>query len=135
MSTAGWELDRIARRLLQLDRVNFPAGIRFDGHYENDLNWNAVKIFRIAWPHLDDATKEQARNEISRMLQWYLTHSLQSDGSFKVSDIDETPGDDYRYGVWFLEETGYFRPSDRFWTDQDFPESGPFARVLPAKLN
>jgi hypothetical protein len=26
--------DRIARRLLQLDRVNFPAGILFDGHYE-----------------------------------------------------------------------------------------------------
>ncbi|HEV2381608.1 MAG TPA: hypothetical protein VG206_17670 [Terriglobia bacterium] len=24
------QLDRIAQRLLQLDRVNFPAGIRFD---------------------------------------------------------------------------------------------------------
>jgi hypothetical protein len=42
------QLDRIARRLLQLNRVNFPAGIRFDGHHENHPNWNAVKIFRIA---------------------------------------------------------------------------------------
>ena len=42
--------DMIARRLLQLDRVNFPAGIRFDGHYENHLNWDAVKIFRSASP-------------------------------------------------------------------------------------
>jgi hypothetical protein len=42
--------DMIARRLLQLDNVNFPAGIRFDGHYENHLNWDAVKIFRSAWP-------------------------------------------------------------------------------------
>ena len=50
--------DRIARRLLQLDRVNFPAGILFDGHYENHLNWDAVKIFRSAWPNLDDATRE-----------------------------------------------------------------------------
>jgi hypothetical protein len=31
--------DMIARRLLQLDHVNFPAGIRFDGHYKNHLNW------------------------------------------------------------------------------------------------
>lgn len=42
------QLDRIAKRLLQLDRVNFPAGIRFNGHYENHLNWDAVKILRIA---------------------------------------------------------------------------------------
>jgi hypothetical protein len=74
------QLDRIAKRLLQLDRLNFPAGIRFDGHYESHLNWDAVKIFRIGWPYLDDVTKQQARNEISRMLQWCLTQSLQPDG-------------------------------------------------------
>jgi hypothetical protein len=60
--------DMIARRLLQLDRVNFPAGIRFDGHYENHLNWDAVKIFRSAWPTLDAPTRQQIRGEISRML-------------------------------------------------------------------
>lgn len=128
-------LDRIAKRLLQLDRVNFPAGILFDGHYENHLNWDAVKIFRTAWPHLDEPTKQRARDEISRMLQWCLRESLRSDGSFKVSDLDETPGDAYRYGVWFLEETGYFRPSDRFWTDRDFPESGAVRARIAAKLS
>lgn len=129
------QLDRIAKRLLQLDRVNFPAGIRFDGHYENHLNWDAVKIFRAAWPHLDDATKQQARNEISRMLQWCLTQSLQPDGSFEVSDLDDTPGDAYRYGAWFLEETGYFRRAERFWTDQEFPDSGAVRNRIAAKLN
>ncbi len=129
------QLDRIAKRLLQLDRVNFPAGIRFDGHYENHLNWDAVKIFRIAWPYLDDARKQQARNEISRMLQWCLTQSLQPDGSFRVSDLDETPSDAYRYGIWFLQETGYFRPTDRFWTNQDFPESEAVRARIAAKLS
>jgi hypothetical protein len=129
------QLDRIAQRLLQLDRVNFPAGIRFDGHYENHLNWDAVKIFRIAWPDLNDATKQQARNEISRMLQWCLTQSLQSDGSFKVSDLDETPGDAYRYGVWFLEETGYFQPADRFWTNGSFPEASAVRARIMDKLS
>ena len=43
-------LDLIAKRLLKLDDVNFPAGVRFEGHYTNHLNWDAVKIFRYAWP-------------------------------------------------------------------------------------
>jgi hypothetical protein len=129
------QLDRIAKRLLQLDRVNFPAGIRFNGHYENHLNWDAVKILRIAWQYLDDATKQQARSEISRMLEWCLSQSLQPDGSFKVSDLDETPSDAYRYGIWFLQETGYFRPADRFWTKRDFPESRAVRARIAAKLN
>ncbi len=126
--------DRIARRLLQLDRVNFPAGILFDGHYENHLNWDAVKIFRSAWPNLDDATRQQVRREISRMLKWCLTNSYQQDGSFRVSDLDDTPGDSFRYGIWFLQETGYFRSKDRFWTDQDFPDSKAVHDRIEAKL-
>lgn len=126
--------DLIARRLLQLDDVNFPAGIRLNGHYENHLNWDAVKIFRLAWPTLDESTRQQARAEIARMLDWCLTQSLQPDGSFKVSDLDETVGDAFSYGVSFLRETGYFRREDRFWTDQDFPQSGTVRDRIEAKL-
>jgi hypothetical protein len=126
--------DMIARRLLELDRVNFPAGIRFDGHYENHLDWDAVKIFRSAWPTLDEPTRQQVRAEISRMLNWCLTQSYQPDGSFKVSDLDDTIGDSYRYGVDFLRETGYFRREDRFWTDQQFPESKSVQNHIEGKL-
>jgi len=127
-------LDQIAKRTLQLDDVNFPAGIRFDGHYEDHLNWDVVKIFREAWPSLDEATRQQARAEMSRMLTWCLAHSYQPDGSFKVSDLDDTPGDAYRYGVNFLAELGYFQSKDRFWTDQQFPESRSVHDHIEAKL-
>jgi hypothetical protein len=126
--------DRIARRLLQLDRVNFPAGILFDGHYENHLNWDAVKIFRSAWPNLDDVTRQRVRDEISRMLKWCLTKSYQPDGSFNVSDLDDTQGDAFRYGIWFLQEAGYFQRKDRFWTDEDFPDSKAVHDRIEAKL-
>lgn len=126
--------DMIARRLLELDRINFPAGILFDGHYENHLNWDAVKIFRLAWPVLDEATRERARKEISRMLHWCLTKSYQPDGSFKVSELDDTPGDAYRYGIWFLQEAGYFQPKERFWTDQHFPDAEQVRQRIQAKL-
>jgi len=126
--------DRIARRLLQLDNVNFPAGILFDGHYENHLNWDAVKIFRSAWPNLYDATRQRVRQEISKMLNWCLTKSYQPDGSFKVSDLDDTQGDAFRYGIWFLQEAGYFQRKDRFWTDQDFPDSQAVHDQIEARL-
>jgi hypothetical protein len=126
--------DLIASRLLQLDRVSFPAGILFDGHYENHLNWDAVKIFRMAWPALDEQTRRKARAEIAGMLHWCLTKSYQSDGSFKVSDLDDTPGDAFRYGIWFLQEAGYFKRKDRFWTDQDFPNADQVRRQIEAKL-
>jgi len=116
-------LDMVAKRLLQLDNTDFPAGILFDGHYENHLNWDAVKIFRYAWPFLDENRRQQARAEMSQMLNWCLTKSLQPDGSFKVSELDDTVGDAFSYGVEFLRETGYFRAQDRFWTDQDFPDA------------
>ena len=127
-------LDRIAKRVLTLDPVSFPAGIRFNGHYENHLNWDVVKIFRYAWPSLDEITRKQVRAEISNMLDWCLTQSYQPDGSFKVSELDDTLGDAYNYGVSFLRETGYFQREKRFWTDEDFPQANSVRERIMAKL-
>jgi hypothetical protein len=118
----------------KLDGVEFPAGIRFNGHYENHLNWDVVKIFRYAWPALDAATRQKVRTEISHMLDWCLARSYQPDGSFRVSDLDDTLGDAYSYGVAFLRETGYFRREDRFWTGQDFPDAKAVGQRIAAKL-
>ena len=126
--------DLIAKRLLQLDDLDFPAGIKFDGYFENHLNWDAVKIFRYAWPYLDTVTREKVRLEISSMLNWCLTNSYQPDGSFKISDLDDTMEDAYRYGVAFLSETGYFDSKNRFWTSQNFPEAKSVQNQIETKL-
>ncbi len=126
--------DLIAKRLLQLCDTDFPAGIKFEGHFENHLNWDAVKIFRYAWPFLDTSTRAKVKIEISRMLNWCLTKSYKPDGSFKISDLDDTMGDAFRYGVAFLSETGYFQSKDRFWTDQNFPEANVVRDKIKAKI-
>jgi hypothetical protein len=126
--------DKIAKRVLQLDSVEFPAGIRFDGHYENHLNWDVVKIFKYTWPALDTATRKQAAAEISKMLKWCLTKSCQPDGSFKISDLDDTMGDAYYYGVSFLADAGYFNQKDRFWTNQNFSGGAALRAKIEAKI-
>ena len=126
--------DLIAKRLLELENVDFPTGIRFNGDYNNHLNWDAVKIFRYAWPTLDTETREKIRTEISKMLNWCLTKSYQPDGSFKTSDLDDTLGDAYSYGVSFLNETGYFKSKKRFWTNQPFPEAKTVHDRIKSKI-
>ncbi|MCX6238051.1 MAG: hypothetical protein NTY07_10955 [Bacteroidia bacterium] len=126
--------DLIAKRLLELVNVNFPTGIKFDGDYNNHLNWDAVKIFRYAWPQLDTVTREKVRTEISKMLNWCLSKSFQPDGSFNISDLDDTMGDAFYYGVAFLNETGYFKSKDRFWTNQNFPEAITVHDRIKAKI-
>ena len=127
-------LDRIAARLLELDRRDFPAGPRMNGHYENHLNWDLVIVFRAAWPQMDEATRAKARAEIARMLDWCLHQSLQPDGSFRTSDLDDTVGDANMYGTWFLRDAGYFDPANRFWTTESFPEASAVRTRIAARL-
>ncbi len=126
--------DKIAKRVLALDSVEFPAGIRFDSHYENHLNWDVVKIFKYTWPALDTATRKLAAAEISKILNWCLSQSCRPDGSFKISDLDDTMGDAYYYGVSFLADAGYFSTKDCFWTKQDFPGGAALRAKIEAKI-
>ncbi len=127
-------LDEIAERLLEIEGFDFPAGLRLNGHYENHLNADAVIILRYAWPTLDATTRERARQQLFRMLAWCLSKSLQTDGSFKTSDLDDTTSDAYEYGVWFLDEVGYFNKQKRFWTEQEFPNAPAVRTRIAGKL-
>jgi hypothetical protein len=127
-------LDLIAKRLLELEPLDFPAGPRLDGHYENHLNWDMVKVFREAWPMLDEPTRARVRTLIKKMLAWCLANSLQPDGSFKVSELDDTVGDAYSYGVSFLRETGYFSRQERFWTSEEFPDAPNVRARIEARI-
>jgi hypothetical protein len=68
------------------------------------------------------------------MLGWCLTKSLQPDGSFKISELDDTLGDTYFYGVSFLVDAGYFDRRNRFWINQDFPGAKAVYDRIQAKL-
>ena len=127
-------LDRITRRLIELEKFDFPAGPRMSGRYENHLNWDLVTIFRYAWPSLDEETRARVRDEIQKMLDWCISQSLQADGSFKTSEIDDTLGDAQMYGVLFLRDIGYFDSARRFWTSRSFPESETVRSRIKSKL-
>jgi len=51
-----------------------------------------------------------------------------------VSDLDDTSGDAYEYGVDFLVEAGYFDPKERFWTTDTFPDAEGVHKRIETRL-
>jgi hypothetical protein len=79
---------------------------------------------------MTDSQRLQASAEIRRELDWSLKETLNADGSFKTSELDDTPGDAMENGVGFLRLVGYFDHSLRFWTNDEFPEAEQVRRKI-----
>ena len=81
---------------------------------------------------MSEADRGVARAEMRKMIDFCLAH-LRPDGSFDMLDED-TLGSSFLFPVSLLNELGYFRPSLRFWTDEDFPESMKVAERVEGRI-
>jgi hypothetical protein len=99
----------------------------------NSHGYDVVRLFRIAWPQMSEADREVARAEMRKMIDFCLAH-LRPDGSFDMLDED-TLGSSFLFPVSLLNGLGYFRPSLRFWTDdEDFPDSMRVAERVEGRI-
>jgi hypothetical protein len=123
----------IIRTTLAIQDEPYPFG--FAGGFTNHNDYDVAKILRYAWPRMSVEQQGKAAALINGMLQWTLTSSLQSDGSFKVvpqafSSVDA----DFYFGVAFLDIAGYWDPGKRFWTKQEFPDARSTCERIKTKL-
>jgi hypothetical protein len=117
-------LASIAATTLRIKERPYPYGWRHaNGEMSNHHNYDVVRLIRIGWPELEDDQKKIAKAEIRKLLDWSLSETLLSDGSFKYNRSDDSLGDSYYFGVSFLTEVGYFNVKNRFWTNELFPEA------------
>ncbi|SPE56509.1 exported hypothetical protein [Verrucomicrobia bacterium] len=113
--------------------LEYPYGWLEEGKKSNHHNYAVVRLFRICWPSMSEDQRELARTEMRQMIKFCLTETLNADGSFKLMDED-TVGSSYMFPVELLDETGYFRKSRRFWTDESLPGSMEVAKRVAAKI-
>jgi hypothetical protein len=111
----------IGRTTLAIRDYEYPFGWWEEGEPSNHHNYDVVRLLRMAWPYLSEPERERARTEFRQMIDFCLAH-LRADGSFDMLDED-TLGSSFLFPVSLLNELGYFRPSLRFWTDEDFPQA------------
>jgi hypothetical protein len=117
------DLSRVIDHLLAVKDLDYPVGWLEDGSYSNHNNMDVVTLFRAAWPSMSGPQKLAAVAEIRKMLDWCLGQSLQPDGSFKEPESGDSIEEDTSWGIRFLARLGFFDSTQRFWTDQKFPQS------------
>jgi hypothetical protein len=116
--------DRLATTLFAVKDLDYPVGWHEHGVQSNHNNMDVIVLMRESWNSMTDAQRQQGAAEISRMLRWCLTESLQPDGSFRTSPGgDDSIEEGQHFGVGFLARIGYFDKAKRFWTSEDFPEA------------
>ena len=113
----------------------YPYGWRYGLSSNNHNNYDVVKIFRYAWPHMTEDQRARAREAMREMLDWALDQSLQPDGSFAPDEsfFSSVPSD-YYFGVSFFDEIGYWSPKKRFWTDQAFQGAEANCRLIRGRF-
>jgi hypothetical protein len=125
------DMPRVIDTTLAIKDFDYPAGWLWKGQFWNHNNMDIVALFHFGWAAATAVRKKAMASEIDRMLAWCLHDSVQPDGSFKVNIADGSLEDAEYYGTSFLARIGYFDPSQRFWTDRNFPESAEVkSRIL-----
>jgi hypothetical protein len=108
--------DRIVNTTFDIRERPYPYGWEDQGRQNTHHSYDVVRLLRLGWPTMNEHQQARAAAEISIMLARVLRTSLRGDGSFDDRPFDSV-AHAYYFGVSFLDEVGYFRPSRRFWTD------------------
>jgi hypothetical protein len=116
-------LDRIAMTTLATKDLDSPVSWLYKGQQYNHNCMDVVEIFNWEWPAASAEQRQAMAAGIHEMLRRCLAESLQSDGSFKHIEADQSIEEATYFGASFLSRIGFFSKSKRFWTDQDFPEA------------
>jgi hypothetical protein len=95
----------------------YPYGWLHNGRYNNHNLYDVARIYKYGWPHMTEAERREASEQIQFMLDWSLANTLESNGSFKSDPtFSDSIADDYYFGVSLFDVTGYWSPPRRFWS-------------------
>jgi hypothetical protein len=125
----------VVRTTLAIEDQPYPFGWMHDGSFVNHNNYDVAKIMKLGWAHMSAAERQLAAQKIREMLRWTLSSSLRADGSFAtVPAFFSSMGADFYFGVAFLKTIGFWDKSERFWTDQAFPQAAEVCERVKTKL-
>ncbi len=112
-------LRRIVATTYDLRETRYPFGWHDRGVLNNHHNYDVTRLLRYGWPHMTEYQRSRARAEIAIMLARSLRLTIDGQGAFK-GDAYDSIAEAYYFGVSFLDEVGYFRPSQRYWAPKRF---------------
>lgn len=126
-------LRKLADTTFSIRSLRYPYGWRDRGTQNNHHAYDVVRLLRRTWTHMVPEQRARASAEITIMAARSLGLSLRRDGSFIEAPYDSVP-EAYYFGISFLDEIGFFRPSRRFWTSIDLENGDLVRKAISARL-
>jgi hypothetical protein len=128
---------RLVDTLLAIKEQPYPQGWLENSKMTDHNNYDVVELFWRGWPHMRPDQRQQASQEIAKMLDWCLHKSVRDTGEIINPDKGDMVIDSYYFAAAFLDTIGYFDKAKRFWVDKGVlpgdPE--PLRKAMIAQLD
>jgi hypothetical protein len=127
---------RLIDTLLAMKKQQYPQGWLENSKMTDHNNYDVVELFFRGWPHMRSDQRQQAADEVAKMLNWCLNSSVRDTGEIINPDKGDMVMDSYYFAAAFLHTIGYFDTSKRFWADKgQLPaDTEPLRKAMIAQL-
>ncbi len=123
----------LADTLFAMRTSRYPYGWRDEGKPNNHHAYDVARLLRRTWPYMTAEQQARATAELTVMVARSLSISIRPDGHFDDEPYT-SPAEAYYFGVSFLDEVGFFRPSRRFWTPMTTGDADSLRAALQQNL-
>jgi hypothetical protein len=123
----------LADTLFAMRTSRYPYGWRDEGKPNNHHAYDVARLLRRTWPYMTAEQQARATAELTVMVARLLSISIRPDGHFDDEPYT-SPAEAYYFGVSFLDEVGFFRPSRRFWTPMTTGDADSLRATLQQHL-
>lgn len=123
----------LAETLFAMRTSRYPYGWRDEGKQNNHHAYDVARLLRRTWPYMTAEQQARATAELAVMVTRSLSVSIRADGHFDDEPYT-SPAEAYYFGVSFLDEVGYFRPSRRFWAPLETGDAEVLRTALQQQL-
>ena len=122
--------------LLSIKDEQYPQGWLENSKMTDHNNYDVVELFWRCWPHMRPDQRRQASQEIAKMLEWCLHHSVRNTGEIINPDKGDMIPNSYYFAAAFLDTVGYFDKTKRFWADNGMlpADTEPLRKAMIAQL-
>lgn len=125
---------QLADTLFAIRTQRYPYGWRDQGTQNNHHAYDVVRLLRRAWPEMTEEQRRRSEAELAIMLARSVGVSIDDGGRF-VDEPYNSVAEAYYFGVSFLDEIGFFRKSQRFWTPLSLTDPESLRQALIGNIS
>jgi hypothetical protein len=103
------------------------------GRFNHHL-YDVAAIFKLGWTKVDAPRRATMATELKAMLDWSIAETLQPDGSFKLTEEDDSFEEAQYFGVALFAAAGLFDKDKPYWSDTPYPDAAAIRERIAKRV-